>query len=169
MTGLLAGFESEQALRLALERMAAAGLEGSEPYTPTTRSEDREPSGSPLPLAMFVAGILGFVGFFLLMSYADVSAYPIDVGGRPRFAWPAFVPIAFELGVLCAMITGFFGFFVLCRMPRLYDPIDECAGFREASREVWFLAVRSDDAQRLRRAREILAPLGPISIEEFPA
>jgi hypothetical protein len=111
--------------------------------------------------------MLGFIGFFLLMTYADVSAYPLDIGGRPKFAWPAFVPIAFELGVLCAMATGFFGFFFVCRMPQLYDPVDECASLRRASRDGWFVAVRCDDLQRLAHVRTIIEPLRPASIEEF--
>jgi len=167
VTGILAGFDSQSALRQAMDRLAAAHIEDVETYTPMPLDEDS--AGSPLPLAMFVAGILGFIGFFLLMTYADVHAFPLNVGGRPRFAWPAFVPIAFELGVLCAMGTGFFGFFLLCRMPQLYDPIDECDSFRRASRDGWFVAVRSVDPKRLAQARAVLDPLAPASIEEFSA
>jgi hypothetical protein len=165
MKGVLAGFESAQALRDALERLAAADVREIETYTPAPPDEDS--SGSPLPLVMFVAGMLGFIGSMMLMTYADVYAYPLNVGGRPRFAWPAFVPIAFEIGVLCAMVAGFFGYFIVCRMPRLYDPIDECDRFREASRDGWFVAVRSDDSDRLAKARAVLGKMRSISIEEF--
>jgi hypothetical protein len=165
MRGVLAGFESAHALREAVERLAAADVREIETYTPAPLDEDS--SGSPLPLTMFVAGMLGFIGSMLLMTYADVYAYPLNVGGRPRFAWPAFVPIAFEIGVLCAMVAGFVGYFVVCRMPRLYDPIDECERFREASRDGWFVAVRSEDSDRLAKARAVLGEMHSISVEEF--
>ena len=165
MNGLLAGFESQAALRGALVGLAAADIEEVETYTPLPPGiADQH---SPLPLVMFVAGMLGFLGFFLLMTYADVRAYPLDIGGRPDFAWPTFVPIAFELGVLCAMTAGFVGYFVLCRMPHLYDPVDECEAIRRASRDGWFVAIRSDDIQRLARARSVLEGLQPSSLEDF--
>jgi hypothetical protein len=162
---VLAEFESAQALREAVERLAAADVRQIETYTPAPLDEDS--SGSPLPLAMFVAGMLGFIGSMLLMTYADVYAYPLNVGGRPQFAWPAFVPIAFEIGVLCAMAAGFVGYFIVCRMPRLYDPIDECERFREASRDGWFVAVRSEDSDRLAKVRAVLGEMQSISVEEF--
>ncbi len=165
MKALLVGFATRQALQQGLEQLTSGGIEPLETYTPMPL--ERRATGSPLPLLMFVAGMLGFIGFFLLMTYADVKAYPLDIGGRPTFAWPAFVPIAFELGVLCAMATGFFGFFVLCRMPTLYEPIDGCERFKEASRDGWFLTVRSENSERLTEARALLEPLHPASVEEF--
>jgi hypothetical protein len=167
MKDLLVQFESEHALKAALKALDAAGIQPAETYTPMPL--DEAPSGSPLPLAMFVAGMFGFIGFFLLMAYADVYAYPLDIGGRPRFAWPTFIPIAFELGVLCAMAAGFFGYFALCRMPTLYDPIDECEHFRLASRDGWFLQIHAQDLDQLARARALLEPLKPLSWEEFAA
>jgi hypothetical protein len=173
MRALLAGFDSERALRLALERLKAAGLSDLETYTPRPLN-DEEPGGartasSPLPLLMFIAGMVGFVGFFLLMTYANTRAYPIDIGGRPNFAWPTFVPIAFELGALCAMVTGFVGYFVICRMPHLYDPVDDCQQFPEASRDGWFVAVRASESEPIGKARDLLKPLEPVSLEEYTA
>jgi hypothetical protein len=171
MRGLLAGFDSEQALRVALDRLKSAGLTELETYTPRPLEEHAtsESGTSPLPLLMFVAGMIGFVGFFLLMTYADTRAYPLDIGGRPNFAWPTFVPIAFELGVLCAMTAGFVGYFVLCRMPHLYDPVDTCEHFADASRDGWFVAMRTSDSGGLSQALELLRPLEPSSLEEFAA
>jgi hypothetical protein len=165
MRALLVGFASRQALQQGFDHLTAARIETLETYSPMPLEEDA--TSSPLPLLMFVAGIGGFIGFFLLMTYADVRAYPLDIGGRPKFAWPAFVPIAFELGVLCAMVAGFFGYFIICRMPKLYEPIDGCVGFKEASRDGWFLTIESEDPERLAEARALIEPLRPASIEEF--
>lgn len=167
MKGVLAGFTSEQALNRAVECLMAQKLKDIETYTPKPLHEEVEAGGSPLPLAMFIAGMLGFVGFLLLMTYADVHAYPLDIGGRPQFAWPAFVPIAFELGVLCAMGTGFFGYFWICRLPKLYAAVDSCDSFVAASRDGWFVAVHSCDPRCLGEARSLLASLDPQSLEEF--
>ena len=126
MKGLLAGFPDERSLNRAVEPPGGGEAQEHRNLYAEPLNEDAEPTGSPLPLVMFIAGMLGFVGFLLLMTYADVRAYPLDIGGRPKFAWPAFVPIAFELGVLCAMGAGFFGYFFICRMPQLYDAVDAC-------------------------------------------
>ena len=167
MKALLVEFENQAALAEALARLEGVGISGIETYTPMP--PDAGPVRSPLPWCMFVAGILGFAGVFALMSFADVHAYPLNVGGRPDFAWPTFVPIAFELGVLCAMLTGFVGYFIVCRLPRLYDPVDECRAFGRASRDGWFLSITAADAQRLSVARTALASLSPTSIEEYAA
>jgi hypothetical protein len=167
MKGVLAGFPNEPSLTRAVDLLRVAKLTNIETYTARPLNKEAEPTGSPLPLAMFIAGMLGFIGFFLLMVYADVRAYPLDIGGRPKFAWPAFVPIAFELGVLFAMGVGFFGYFFVCRLPRLYDAVDTCEQFKNASRDGWFVAVRAADENLLAPARTLLESLEPVSVEEF--
>jgi hypothetical protein len=164
MAALLATFASEADLGRALERFPADQWPGLETYSPLPLSS--EPAHSPLPALMFAAGMLGFCGFFLLMTYADTQGYPHNIGGRPAFAWPAFVPIAFELGVLCAMVAGFVGYFVVCRLPKLYDEVDEFDGSRRSLYDRWLLCLRIDESKRLNEAHAIFRTLECERLEE---
>jgi hypothetical protein len=161
MSGVLAAFTSEDALRAALPRLRAAQLGPIETYTPRPLEE----GPSLVPLAVFVAGVLGTAASLWLQTYANVWAYPLDIGGRPPFSWPSFIPIALENGILAAIGTGFFGYLIACRLPRLYEPIDECEAIRRATRDLWCVAVHAEDEDR---ARCILRDCGADSIEGLP-
>lgn len=167
MSGIVAAFETQQALEHALARLRAERIRSVETYTPKALTDDETGVGSPLPLMIFLAGMIGAAAMFGLETYADVVNWPVDVGGRPAFSWPAFVPIAFEVGVLFAITTGFFGYFIVNRMPQLWEPVDECAAMAQASRAGWVLAVRTDDSGELARARRLIWSLQPSSMEEI--
>ena len=52
--------------------------------------------------------------------------------------------------------------------PALYDPIDEIDGFRRASRDGFFLALRTSDGAALGRARAVLQDLAPTLLVDLP-
>ena len=156
---ILAGFADKGAMLAAAARMRAEGL-SVETYSAMPPDEDDR---SPVPLLMLLFGLVGAFGSFAMQAYATTAGYRIDVGGRPNLFWPAYVPFAFETGVLFAIAGGFLSYFVINRLPRLYDPVDESDRFRGASRHGWFVAVRGDAS----RAPALIAALHPLSVEEL--
>jgi hypothetical protein len=162
---LLAEFADAEALRIAAERLDREHLGVVETHTPLPPDHA---GPSVLPLIILAAGVGGFAAAFALQWYATTQAYPVDIGGRSAFSWPAFVPLAFEFGVLSAVAAGVFGFLIACRLPALHDPIDEIGGFRRASRDGYFLAVRTRDGAATGRARAVLHELAPVLLQDVP-
>ena len=164
--GILVMFANERALCRALEQLTPLRLPELRTYTP--KPLELGPAHSPLPVIVLIAGLLGAVAGFAMEVYANTLSYPLNIGGRPQNSWPAFIPIAFELGILTAVLAGVVGYFVINRLPRLYDRIDELEGMREAMGNGWLVAIRTDDPEHLVRARSIVVELGAVSIEELP-
>jgi hypothetical protein len=162
MKTVVASFVSEALLVEALPRLRALGV--VETYTPKALDDGRPPSF--LPLVVLVAGVVGLTCGFGMEVYANVISYPVDIGGRPEFSWPAFIPIAFEIGVLSAVLAGFIAFLVVNRLPRLYDPVDEASLMRGATRDRWCVAIRTESPDR---AHALLRDLSADEVEELPA
>ncbi|MGV8880087.1 MAG: DUF3341 domain-containing protein [Sphingobacteriaceae bacterium] len=66
---------------------------------------------SRLPIVAFLFGCVGLIAAFSMMYYMLVVDWPMNIGGKPNFAIPDYIPICFELTVLfCAfgMVGTFF-------------------------------------------------------------
>lgn len=161
---VVASFDTEHQLAEALPALRNAGLGPLETFTPRMM-EDPNARPSLLPLVVLVAGVVGCIASFLMQSYANLISYPINIGGRPGFSWPAFVPIAFENGILAAVVAGFLGYLTVNRLPSLYRPEDEAMLLRHASRHRWCVVIRTE---RPDRAQQLLAGFTE-EIEEVPA
>ena len=148
--GLMAEFRSADALLDATHRARASGYREIEAYAPFSVEGLAEALGcksNRIPLITLLGGIAGGLGGYLLQWYSAVIDYPINSGGRPLHAWPAFIPATFETTVLGAALAAFFGFVILNGLPRLYHPVFNARDFDLASRNRFFLCIRASDRQ----------------------
>jgi hypothetical protein len=117
-----------------------------------------------VPHAFLVGGIVGAVAGFGIQAYAN-WAYPLDVGGRPLIAVPAFMLIVFELMVLCSVLTGIATMFAKNHLPRLHYPLFDAARFHLASDNRFFVSLALDGCDE-GKARAALDRQGPASVEK---
>jgi hypothetical protein len=81
---------------------------------------------SRLPIAAFLFGCTGCIVAFSMLYYMLVHDWPINIGGKPHFAAPDFVPICFEWTVLFSSFGMAFTYFYANhlfpgRAPRVMD------------------------------------------------
>ncbi|HEY7954707.1 MAG TPA: DUF3341 domain-containing protein [Polyangia bacterium] len=176
--GLVAEFETGDALLAAIDWLRAAGYQRLDAFTPTPLHHLEEKLGierSWLNWLIFPIG-MGGAGFaFFFQWYCNAYSYPINVGGRPPFAIPAFIPITFETGILFTGISAFVLLFWVCRMPSLTHPLFEVEGFERATIDRFWVGVSATDPKfdLARTSHELaelgagkIAPVGAITDEE---
>lgn len=172
--GMLARFDTPEALMAATHRVREAGYRKFDVYTPYPVEGLGEAMGlksSPIPYFVLIGGILGGVGGFLMQTFATVVDYPLNIGGRPMFSWPTYIPITFETTVLVAALAGVAGLFLLTRLPEPYHPVFNSQDFAEhGSQDGFYLNIQANDPQYDPQAtRRFLDELKPSMVDEIEA
>ena len=167
--GIMAEFSSVESLVAAARRTRGAGYRKLEAYAPFPVEELTDALELPpsrIPLFMLAGGLAGAAAGLAMQYFANLYAYPMNIGGRPLNAWPAFVPATFELIIFCAVLGGLLALFFTLHLPSVYHPVFNHPDFRRASRDGFFLCIESGDKQfDARRTAFFLRTLGPVSVQ----
>ena len=100
---------------------------------------------SPIPYFCLTAGFVG-VGTALLMQWwMSVVDYPVRIGGKPLWSWPAFVPITFELFVLFAALATMGSILWFCKLGRWHSPLHDSGIMHEVVSRRYAVVLSSDD------------------------
>jgi len=167
--GVLAEFTTPADLHHACERVRDAGFTKWDAHTPFPVHGLESAMGlrrSPLPWIILAAGLTGAAFGFGLQWWVHAAAYPLVISGKPYLAWPAYIPITFELGVLFAALGAVLGMLGLNRLPMHYHPLFKSRVFERASDDAFFISIESWDPRFDRSStRSLLESLGARRVE----
>jgi len=171
--GLLAEFDTPTQLVEAARKVREAGYSKTDAFSPYPIHEMDEALGikrTILPLLVFGGGVAGLVAGMGLQFFVHVIDYPLNVGGRPMFSLPAFVPVAFEMTILLAAFVAVFGMLFINGLPKPYHPVFNVERFALATREKFFLVIESSDDrfdyEETKKFMENLKPQGVYDVED---
>ena len=169
--GLLAEFNTPGELVQATEAAHAAGYRRMECYTPYPVEEAAVAlrfHKNRVPLVTLLGGLMGVTTAFLMETWIAVWSYPLNIGGRPLFSWPAFIIPAYEWTILFAGLSAAFGMCALNGLPQLYHPLFNAPNFRQgATTDKFFLCLEATDPRfSIMETRALLEQFSPASVVE---
>lgn len=116
----------EHELVQAARKVREAGFKKFEAISPFPIHGIDEAMGIPLSFIPWVTFIFGLVGFFFGLWFTwwtSLVNWPVIVGGKPFFSWPAFVPIIFECTILLGALSSVGALIYMCGLPKVDPPV----------------------------------------------
>ena len=116
---VVGAFDDEAVLFPAVKQVRKAGFKIHEVFTPMPIHGLDAAMGlrdTSLHTAGFIYGIAGTATALGFISWVFTYDWPMNIGGKPFFALPAWIPITFELTVLFASVGMVLTFCYLCQL-----------------------------------------------------
>jgi hypothetical protein len=171
--GLVGELDSPERLLAAVRALRARGFTRLDAYGPFPVAGLESALHLPrsgIGWIVFPIAMAGAATAYLIQWWTNAVDYPLNVGGRPPHAAPAFVPITFEMGVLTAALSAILLALVFSGLPRLHHPLFELEGFERATVDRFFVVVdATDPAFDVEAAREVLSNVGAVRTAELAA
>ncbi len=146
--GLVAEYDSADALLVAIRVARSRGYTALEAYTPYPVHGIDEVLRAPrshMSLAAGIGAAFGAIGAYLLEWLLVAYLYPVDVGAHPPHMPLPFLIITIEMGFLFGALAVTAAFLIAARLFKLHDPVFDIPGFESATRDAFWLVARSDD------------------------
>src|SRR4028118_761175 len=116
---VVACFDDERTLFPAIKNVRKTGYKIHDVFTPMPIHGLDAAMGlrdTSLHTAGFIYGITGTLTAFSFITWAFTTDWPLNIGGKPFFGLPAWIPIMFELTVLFAAVGMVLTFCYLCQL-----------------------------------------------------
>lgn len=167
--GVLAEFKSPADVYHAAEKVRDAGYTKWDVHSPFPIHGIERAMGigdSKLGWIALFCAMAGAFGGFGLQYWIHKYAYPLMIGGKPMVAYPAYLPVTFEPGILFTAFGCILGMLVLNGLPRFYHALFRSENFRKVTDNGFFICIEARDPKfTAESASALLASLGGTNIE----
>ncbi len=147
--GLLAEFATQDELIRGARSMRTNGYAELDAFTPFPIHELDDALGvrpTKLPWLVLVAGLVGGIGAIAFQWWTNAVDYPMLISGKPLFSLPANIPVTFEVIILAAAFTAFFGMLAFNGLPKLSNSLLRVGRFSTVTTDGFFLSVDAKDS-----------------------
>lgn len=164
---LISVFEDEDHLIRATNAAREADLEIVDVFAPYAVHGLDRAMGLPhsrLPWVTFLLGLFGALTITIFQFWASAVDWPINIGGKPWNSLPAFVPVIFEVTVLCGGVGTVLAFIWWAGLrPGRESPMSDL----RVTDDRFALVLGQTKVGFNRQAAEaLLAPFHPVSIQD---
>ncbi len=167
--GVVASFDSPERLLAAAKKANAAGYKKLDAYSPIPVEglvEAIEWDDVRLGWLVFGGGLTGIAGGLALEWWSSTIAYAHNVGGKPLFSLPAFLPVFYECTILFSAFAATFGMLALNGLPRPHHPIFNSEAGVRSSQDVYALCIEAEDPLfEKQKVSQFLESLGADKVE----
>lgn len=162
-------FDDPDGALAAARALRSDGFDVADAHTPYAVHGMDEALGQPetrLPWATLIGGIMGGLVALALQIWTHAIDWPLNIGGKSNIAWPALIPVAFELVILFAAFATVGSLFAAVKLwPRWRVPKTQPHRLVTDNRFVLVVAER-DASFAMPRFRKACAQLGAQEVIE---
>ncbi len=115
----------------------------------------------------FIFGLIGVISAVTLITWITLYEYPLVIGGKPFWSWPAFVPVSFEITVLFTAVLSTIVLIVLYfKFPNISHPLHDTSYMKAVSSDKYGIAIEATDPIfDFEKTKEFLESLNPQTLE----
>ncbi len=147
---LVANFNSPHDVIRVARQVHKLGIKKFDVFTPYPIHGLDEAMGiqaSRIPWFSLIFGLTGATLGMLLQWWTSTVAYPVFIGGKPLFSWPAFIPVTFECRILICAFATFFGLFYMCKLPKFESPFETDAAALRTTNDQFLIYIDGSDSR----------------------
>lgn len=155
-------YDDEAVLFPAVDKVRNSGYKLHDVYTPfPVHGLDKAlgQKDTDLHVAGFIYGITGTCTALGFMSWIFTSDWPINFGGKPHFALPAFIPITFETTVLFAAVGMVLTF---CYLNQIMPGVKKHVFHPRQTDDLFVVALEINDQTSEQEAIDFLKSTGTV-------